>query len=339
LSGWPADVRDEVLVLCGRRCCICHMFCGTKMELHHIEARAVGGSDTIENCIPLCLNCHAEVGHYNSQHPKGSKFSAKELRGHRAKWYAMMAQLSVETDFQKPTTTIYEGQLVELDGFLWQEAFPGRPNYESLDSDEREVAWMLMLPTPIRLVTLSAESGSANTSADLKRLQLVFESKYAESDMRHVRVAGSLWASHNAHHHGEAMMTVTSIEESDALGIAVRYYPSAAGVTHQPIPVIHRLDYDVARRQLINAGWQPIRNNWLHRESLFGQAAELWDRGYTEVKDCSGTGLAHCWFEFVDAFGNRLQITTAGERDPSVLGSSPSVWSWRLNPKDGDLGV
>lgn len=43
------SVSDEVLVKCGRCCCICHTFCGTKIELHHIKQHADGGEDTAEN--------------------------------------------------------------------------------------------------------------------------------------------------------------------------------------------------------------------------------------------------------------------------------------------------
>lgn len=46
-----------------------------------------GGLDTYDNCIPLCLDCHAEVGHYTDTHPKGTKFTPDELRLHRDRWY------------------------------------------------------------------------------------------------------------------------------------------------------------------------------------------------------------------------------------------------------------
>lgn len=34
----------------------------------------------------MCFDCHAEVGHYNDKHPRGNKFSANELQGHRDQW-------------------------------------------------------------------------------------------------------------------------------------------------------------------------------------------------------------------------------------------------------------
>ena len=58
------------------------------MEVHHIKAKADGGPDTFENAIPLCFDCHAMVRQYDPKHPKGIKFSEKELIQHRDSWYA-----------------------------------------------------------------------------------------------------------------------------------------------------------------------------------------------------------------------------------------------------------
>jgi hypothetical protein len=58
------------------------------MELNHIVQASSGGEWTLDNAIPLCFDCHAEVGHYNVQHPKGLKFTATELKKHRDNWYS-----------------------------------------------------------------------------------------------------------------------------------------------------------------------------------------------------------------------------------------------------------
>ena len=58
---FPPDVAERLLVACHRRCCICHKFTGTKMEIHHIVPRSEGGPDTQGNGIPLCFDCHADV--------------------------------------------------------------------------------------------------------------------------------------------------------------------------------------------------------------------------------------------------------------------------------------
>lgn len=84
---FPREAADEALVRCARRCCICRKFCGTKMQTHHIIQKADGGSDKLDNCIPLCLDCHAEVVSYNPKHPIGRKFSPEELKHHRDIWF------------------------------------------------------------------------------------------------------------------------------------------------------------------------------------------------------------------------------------------------------------
>jgi hypothetical protein len=58
------------------------------MELNHIVQASSGGEWTLDNAIPLCFDCHAEVGHYNVQHPRGSKFTPTELKRHRDNWYS-----------------------------------------------------------------------------------------------------------------------------------------------------------------------------------------------------------------------------------------------------------
>lgn len=93
------------------------------MELHHIVPKSQGGEETIENCIPLCFDCHADVGHYNPKHPKGTRFSDSELRGHRDNWYEMMSRLAVEEQKVTAPEEYYEGQVIELTGFVWREAF------------------------------------------------------------------------------------------------------------------------------------------------------------------------------------------------------------------------
>src|SRR5262245_2169320 len=81
--------RDEVadlLAKCHRRCCICHRYCGIKIETDHIVPQADGGDDGIENAIPVCFDCHAEIHSYNVDHPRGRKFTPRELKGHKEQW-------------------------------------------------------------------------------------------------------------------------------------------------------------------------------------------------------------------------------------------------------------
>ncbi len=81
--------RSEVIDLlarCHRRCCICHRFCGVKIELDHIVPRTEDGSAEISNAIPVCFECHAEIHSYNDKHPRGRKFRPEELRRHKEQW-------------------------------------------------------------------------------------------------------------------------------------------------------------------------------------------------------------------------------------------------------------
>lgn len=86
--SFPENIREAVLLASGRHCCLCHRFCGLKIELHHIKPQVEGGRDTFDNCIPLCFDCHADMRSYDHKHPKGTKYSEEELKKHRDNWYA-----------------------------------------------------------------------------------------------------------------------------------------------------------------------------------------------------------------------------------------------------------
>lgn len=94
--SFSKKIANEVLVKSGRRCAICKRFCGTKIELHHIEPKYEDGKDNMDNCIALCFDCHADVCLYNPNHPKGRKYSEKELKMHREKLYKKMEQFIPE---------------------------------------------------------------------------------------------------------------------------------------------------------------------------------------------------------------------------------------------------
>jgi hypothetical protein len=85
--SFDANLRTKVLLWCDRHCCLCKKACGINIEVHHIVPEADGGSDEIENAIPLCFDCHGRVQHYNSDHPRGTKYKADELRARREQVY------------------------------------------------------------------------------------------------------------------------------------------------------------------------------------------------------------------------------------------------------------
>lgn len=85
--SFSSKIKEDALVASGRCCCICHKFCGTKIEVHHIRQVSDNGEDTIDNAIPLCFDCHADMRSHDHKHPKGNKYSESELRQHRDNWY------------------------------------------------------------------------------------------------------------------------------------------------------------------------------------------------------------------------------------------------------------
>jgi len=85
--GFTQVIKQQVMIDSARHCCVCHRYKGVKMEVHHLTQLANGGGDTYENAIPLCFDCHADAGHFNDRHPRGTKFSVKELIKARDNWY------------------------------------------------------------------------------------------------------------------------------------------------------------------------------------------------------------------------------------------------------------
>jgi len=88
--SFPSKIREEALVSAARHCCVCHRYAGVKVEVHHIIPEGAGGDDSSENAIPLCFDCHADAGHYNPGHPRGTRFSPSELARARDEWYRLV---------------------------------------------------------------------------------------------------------------------------------------------------------------------------------------------------------------------------------------------------------
>jgi hypothetical protein len=79
--GFKRQEADKLLAATGRRCCICGSL--HNVQLHHIVSKEKGGTDDIDNAIPLCPNCHDEVhGSYASGRTARS-YSPNELKLHR----------------------------------------------------------------------------------------------------------------------------------------------------------------------------------------------------------------------------------------------------------------
>lgn len=104
----------ELLARCRRRCCICHRFCGVKIETDHIEPKANEGEDDIENAIPVCFDCHAEIHSYNDQHPRGRKFTTDELRQHKKQWLEVCDTMPAQLLNEHRTSDVEVGPVQAL---------------------------------------------------------------------------------------------------------------------------------------------------------------------------------------------------------------------------------
>lgn len=75
-----SKTSDELLVKAARHCCICRKFRPTHLQIHHIIEKNEGGTDQIDNLIPICTYCHSDV-HSNTKLTR--RFTQDELRMHR----------------------------------------------------------------------------------------------------------------------------------------------------------------------------------------------------------------------------------------------------------------
>lgn len=173
---WPENVKIAMLTKTGRHCALCRRFKGTKIELHHIEPEAKGGESTEANCIPLCFDCHADVGNYNSAHPKGTKLSKRELKLHRDKWIETWSRYTgYEENFPKGESPIllYDDQHCTLDGFLWREGIVNEGDGPLQWYLEGKMWWVLNLPNPVTLRSIHPENDSP-VDLKIEKVQLGF---------------------------------------------------------------------------------------------------------------------------------------------------------------------
>jgi hypothetical protein len=88
--GFNQKEADKLLADTGRRCCICGSL--HNVQLHHIIPVEEGGTDDIDNAIPLCPNCHDEVhGHYASGRTTRA-YTPNELKLHRQRTIEMVSK-------------------------------------------------------------------------------------------------------------------------------------------------------------------------------------------------------------------------------------------------------
>jgi hypothetical protein len=87
----------------------------------------------------------------------------------------------------------------------------------------------------------------------------------------------------------------------------------AHGARHAAVPATKGLSYDKARMQFVTAGW--LARVTMAEDLEYhgtGQANLFWQRGYREVGSCAVDRNVPCVFNFIDKFGNRLEVYTGG---------------------------
>ena len=79
----PKKIKDELLVKCMGRCCICHF---PIVQINHLDGNAANNDP--DNLIPLCPNCHALT--HTRQHMT-QNITADQLKLYRDRWFAACA--------------------------------------------------------------------------------------------------------------------------------------------------------------------------------------------------------------------------------------------------------
>jgi hypothetical protein len=132
--GFDKRESEQLLTDCGRRCCICGKL--HSVQLHHIKPKEKGGTDEIDNAIPLCPNCHNEVHTGYSPGRTTKIYSETELRLHR--------QRTVELVIQHNGTT---GESTPLKKDISEEFLSKQHNliFSQLDEDSRMLLMTLRL--------------------------------------------------------------------------------------------------------------------------------------------------------------------------------------------------
>ena len=100
----------------------------------------------------------------------------------------------------------------------------------------------------------------------------------------------------------------------------------------QDLPLQKGMTYGEARQAILEQGWKPNPNVQSNLRSTVVKA--IFDRGYVEISDCSGTGEAPCRYEFVNQNGELLYVVTAG-RDSLLR----NWWIEQKSPKPTESAI
>jgi hypothetical protein len=91
------------------------------------------------------------------------------------------------------------------------------------------------------------------------------------------------------------------------------------------IPLKKGMSYDEARALILQAGWEP---NLAGRKNLRDRRVKsMFEGGYPEIEDCSGTGSAPCLFSFTNVKGEILAVST-----DTIRSRSNVLRDWWIKP-------
>ncbi|NOI75331.1 HNH endonuclease [Vibrio coralliilyticus] len=83
----PEKIVADVLSRSGRHCIVCRNFSPLTIQIHHIVELSAGGTNELDNLIPVCITCHSHI-HTATQMTRS--FSALELKKSREQVYELV---------------------------------------------------------------------------------------------------------------------------------------------------------------------------------------------------------------------------------------------------------
>jgi len=219
------------------------------MELHHISQQADGGTDDADSCIPVCFDCHAEIGHYNSQHPKGRKYTANELKAHRDKWFHKVAssegqRSSADEKLRQVDQALfaelrsvlpYEGSI----RFLRHHDFGGGFWHSSIEEVYQFIDWAADPGREFFDVDIEASKASLYGVA-VEFRKLITNNTWVDRLNEHSAVEGDYWQSvpHEWIEHQPERFDKTEREINDAADVVCKSYESLVRIGWRRLAVI-----------------------------------------------------------------------------------------------------
>lgn len=103
--------------------------------------------------------------------------------------------------------------------------------------------------------------------------------------------------------------------------------------TTESLPLQKGIPYKEARQLLLQQGWRPnLQGEPPNLRSLAVRG--LYDLGYVEIEDCSGTGEGPCRFRFINDNGDLLFVVTIPVGNPNLNPNlGPFVRNWWVEKK------